>query len=330
MRTFSRLLVLFLGLTTATSVFYAYQQNRALRTARLAAESLERERADLRDRLQRAEQARPARVRSGEGEFPGEAGPAAGPAAADAAATVAAINPEAGFRGGFPALLDNPEAQRLMAIQQRGALDQRYGSLFRLLNLPPAQLERLKDLLIEKQTAAMDVLAAARAQGLNNRENRGEIRSLLEATQDEIDANIRMLLGDANFQRYENFNQTQTQRAVVSRLEQRLGYSALPLSPQQSEQLVQLLAAHSPTPGGERRAVDLRNGAVAAFIGGGGAPITDDFVNQAATLLNPTQLEALRQLQAEQKAQADLGQMLRETRGRRTAPTAPSTTPPRG
>src|SRR4051812_32869569 len=63
--------------------------------------------------------------------------------------------------GRFGALLANPEMQKLMAVQQKGALDSRYSSLFKQLNLSPADLEKFKNLLVEKQSAAMDVMAAA-------------------------------------------------------------------------------------------------------------------------------------------------------------------------
>lgn len=338
MRTFPRLLVLFLGLTTATSVFYAYQQRQSLRVARLAAESLERERAELRERLRRAELAGGRTTTTA--DLPGaNASTAAGALETDLPAVGNTPAPAEMIAGGgrLPQFLETPEAQRLLAVQQRAALDQRYGALFRLLNLPPDQLNRLKDLLVERQTAAMDVLAAARSQGLNNRENRAEIRSLLESTQDEVDANIRALLGETGYQRYEYYNATQPQRTAVNRLEQRLSYTSLPLSVSQSEQLVQLLAAQSPSSAGNTAAA---RPARAMFFGGGqGTVISDEVVAQAATILNPAQMEALRQLQAEQQAQAELGQLLRESRrnrGNRSGesgppPATPSpATPPRG
>lgn len=327
MRTLPRLLVIFLCLTTATSVFYAYQQQKALAAARLAAESLERERADLRERLRRAERDSRGSAKSSESSNP-ESTAARGETEA-AAATAAQVPPDSPIPGGgrFPQFLENPEAQRLMAVQQRGALDQRYGALFRMLNLPPDQLERLKDLLVERQTAGVDVLAAARSQGLSNRENRAEIRSLLEATQAEVDESIRALLGESGYQRYEYYNSTQPQRAAVGRLEQRLSYSTLPLSASQSEQLVQLLAAQSPS----GTAAASPRFARAAFFGGGpGTPITDELVTQAATILSPVQLDALRQLQQEQQAQARLGQLMRESRGRRDAAPANPNEPPKG
>jgi hypothetical protein len=325
MRTPARLLVIFLGLTTATSVFYAYQQQKSLQAARLVAESLERERADLRERLRRAERETFAASTATEAATNGATVQANRPEGEPAMELPSPAEIAASGLGRLPQLLENPEAQRLMAMQQRSALDQRYGALFRYLNLPPAQLERLKDLLVERQTAAMDVLAAARSQGLNNRENRGEIRSLLEAAQSEVDDGIRALLGESDYQRYQYYNSTQPQRAAVGRLEQRLSYSPLPLTSTQSEQLVQLLA-NQPSSNSSR--VPARPG-LAGMFGGQAAVISDEAVTQAATILSPVQLEALRQLQAEQQAQARLGQLVRETRGGRNTTPNPGT-PPRG
>lgn len=327
MRTPARLLVIFLGLTTATSVFYAYQQNKSLKAARQLVESLERERSVLRERLNQA--GRDTVIVQGAADTAAETGAssASRPEVEPASPLPAPGEIPVGGLGRLPQLLENPEAQRLMAVQQRGALDQRYGALFRYLNLPPDQLERLKDLLVERQTAAVDVLAAARSQGLNNRENRGEIRSLLEAAQAEVDESIRALLGESGYQRYQYYNATQPQRAAVDRLEQRLSYSTLPLSHSQSEQLVQLLAAK---PSSRTATVAARPG-LAGMFGGQATTITDEVVTQAATILSAVQLEALRQLQAEQQAQARLGQLVRENRGNRNATPAPNPgTPPRG
>jgi hypothetical protein len=326
MKTFIRLLLLVLGLTTATSVFYAVQQQKALEAARAAAEALERERSDLRERLRIAE-----RRQSGERPSWSErAAQANDGLRAEAPAPAAPALPDgspADFAtaGRFAALLESPEAQRLLAMQQRSTLDSRYSALFRLLNLSPDQLEDLKDLLVEKRTAAADVLAAARTQGLNNRESRAEIRTLLEDTQAEIDGQIRTLLGESGFQRYQDFEQTQAQRAVVSRLEQRLSYSSLPLTPQQAEQLVQVFSADSP------QRSDPNAGAARAAFAGQVTPISDQALAQAATVLNSAQLQALRALQQEQQAQVELNNLFRDRRAERGGPPASlPTTPPRG
>ena len=240
--------------------------------------------------------------------------------------------PEGGRAGRFFALLDDPEVQRLAAVQQRASLDERFAALFRSLRLTPEQLERFKDLLVEKRAAVADVMAAARAEGMTGRESRDELRALVQNAQGEVDASIRSLLGEAGFLQYESYERTLPQRGTVERLNERLSYSGNPLSAGQAEQLVQVLAANP----GERAPGDRANLAVAApgarfglTGGGGGAPITDQAIAQASTVLQPKQLEALQQLQQEQQAQAQLGQILREQmRPRREAP--PPADPPRG
>lgn len=347
MRTLRSLLVLVFGLLAATSVFYAWQQQKSLRTARLAAESLEKERAELRRKLWDSERRRHELEARQRAEGPGDAAAvaaAAGNAPEDASVAPAAfaLPADAPTVGRLFSLLDNPEAQRLMAVQQRSALDARYSALFRMLNLPPEQLEKFKDLLVEKRTAVADVMAAARSQGLTGRENRDELRQLVNDTQAEIDASIRAAVGETAFNQYQNFEQTQPQRAVVSQLEQRLSYSGTPLTPQQSEQLVQVLAANTPAaaPKAGNPARTIRataSGSAGAMFFTNPAPLNDQAVAQAATVLNPTQAQALQQLQQEQQAQAQLSQLLREqARARRAgggsgnSTPPPTATPPRG
>src|ERR1700760_1944148 len=43
--------------------------------------------------------------------------------------------------GGWSALMNSPEAQKLMALQQKANLDSRYAALFKSLNLTPEQLD---------------------------------------------------------------------------------------------------------------------------------------------------------------------------------------------
>ncbi|MBI2512793.1 MAG: hypothetical protein HYV96_12515 [Opitutae bacterium] len=315
MRTLFRLTVIALALVAFTGVFYAYQQQKALTSARTAAELLEKERNALRKKLWDADKRRgelEAQLRQRPGGPNGEAGPDGPPEAAVAEAAIRFAGAgEGGPFGRFMAAMDNPEVQRLLATQQRGALDARFAALFKSLNLSPAQLEQFKNLLVEKRTAVADVMAAARSQGLTGRENRDELRALVQNAQAEVDANIRATIGDAAYSQYQNFEQTQSQRNVVSQLQQRLSYSDAPLTDAQSEQLVQMLAAttdqKNPSAGGVRTAAG-RIG----FGGSGGAQITDAAVAQSSSVLSAAQVQALQQLQAEQQAQAQLAKLLRD------------------
>lgn len=201
----------------------------------------------------------------------------------------------------FKELMERPDIQRLMAIQQKSTLDSRYSALFRNLSLTPDQLERFKELLVEKRTAASDVRSAAREQGMNAREDREALAKMVADTQAEIDANIRATLGENGFARYESFEQTLPQRNLVNQLESRLSYSATPLTNQQTEQMVAILASTHATQTSDAspRLRGIRN------------PITDATINQALGVLAGPQIDALRQLQQEQQAQAALNAEMR-------------------
>ena len=137
----------------------------------------------------------------------------------------------------------NPEFAKAMSLQQHAALDNRYAALFKQLDLSPAELERFKNLLVERQNSRMDVINAARENGLNPRENRDEINKLVSEAQAEVDANIKAALGEARFNQYQNYDATQSQRNLVSQLDQRLSYSSTQLNTTQSQFLVTALAS---------------------------------------------------------------------------------------
>ncbi|HUL52131.1 MAG TPA: hypothetical protein VLT83_01855 [Opitutaceae bacterium] len=228
------------------------------------------------------------------------------------------FNRRAGFSN-LSTLLENPEFNRLWTTQQKALLDGRYAALFKNLNLSPADLDKFKGLLVDKQNAMMDVMAAARDQGLNprNPDDRAQIASLEQTAQAQVDANIRQALGDTQFAQYQNYEQTLPQRNVVNQLAQTLSYTGAPLQPYQVDQLVNILAANAPArsqgSGGWMGMVGPM-GAGALFTARD-APITDTAVTQAQSVLTSPQLAALQQLQTQQQAQRQIGQMMRQVFG---------------
>ncbi|MCF3648787.1 hypothetical protein [Synoicihabitans lomoniglobus] len=310
-----------LGLTTIVAAGFAviqYRRAEAL-TAELAA-------ARLTEQEQTTVNARPLPSDSAASRFTEEA--AARPALSEdfgddemSDETSEGPRPRNGGRRDFGArmdeLLKDPEMAAAFQTQRRAALDRRYAELFSKLNLPPAQLNQLKDLLAEKQNAPRDVIQAARAEGLG-RENRDEIRELIEITQAEIDADIRDAIGTQAFETLTNFEQTQPQRATVSQLESRLSYSGDPLNSAQAEAMVGILANTA------------SSGATASFGPGRGGnnstPITDAAIAQAQAVLSSDQLQALQTLQSEQQAAAALNQAMRaQFRPDRTPPSSGAT-----
>ena len=213
-------------------------------------------------------------------------------------------------------LLQSPKAAPLIAAQQRAMIESRYASLFKTLNLPPDQLAKFKDLLVDKQNAARDVMNVAREQGLDfrNSNDRSEIQQLIQQTQADVDTNIASLIGTDKLAQYQNYDQTAPQRAIASQVEQRMSYTSEPLTSAQSDQLVALLAQNTPAPdsagGGNRTFVFNVGGMGPMAVGGQGVPITNDVIDAAQSFLSPSQVDALRQMQTEQASQQQLQKML--------------------
>jgi hypothetical protein len=344
----STLLVVLLACTSTGGAAYAWKQYQELISLRAAALGTD-ERADLQKRLWAAEK----RAKDLADQLAAQRDSAAGD---ETMAEDGAAPAERGNRGdrrnrgpGGPGGLTNalsalqkPEIQRALALQQKGQLDTRYASLFKSLNLSPAQLEKFKNLLVERQTSMMDVFTAAREQGIDPRRDPEGFRSLVTSTQADIDASIKAAVGDDAFKQYKNFEQTMPQRATTDQLSQRLSYTATPLTAEQSASMVKILSQTAPqrTPGANSQALNasvvvaesngggrggppmMIGGAFGVGLPGGlggggtiGTPITDAAVNLAQGVLSGPQVDALKQLQQEQAAQQKIGQTFRETMG---------------
>ena len=166
-------------------------------------------------------------------------------------------------------------------------------------------MHQLKDLLAEKQNVPRDVISAARAEGMG-REDRDDIRSLIQLSQQEIENDIRATIGDQAYEALNQFEETATQRSMVSQLDDRLSYTGTPLNRTQAEAMVTILA--------ETGGAIERRGAGFDTPGGGSGrtvAITDDTLIRAQGVLGADQMEALRQIQAEQAAAATVREAMR-------------------
>jgi len=230
------------------------------------------------------------------------------PTPADAPTTPNASRARGGNRPDFAALMANPEFAQAMNLQQRAGLDGRYADLFKKLQLAPAELEKFKTLLVERQTTRVDVMTSARAQGLDPRINRDEINKLTTSAQAEVDTSIKTAMGETVYKQYQNYETTLPQRTLVSQLDQRLSYTGSPLNATQAEFLVNALAVSTPS----TSAADPTNNTPRNWGGTRTAlPIADAVIQQAQSVLTPGQLTALKQLQAEQTAQQKMHDLMR-------------------
>lgn len=332
------LLVVLLALTTVGGAVLAWNQYQEL--IRLRGVALEGdERAGLQKRLWDAEKRAKdladklaaTRSRTGDDETAGSGDAAAGDASDENARNNRRQRGGPGGPGGFSnfaTLMQKPEIQKLLAIQQKVQLDSRYATLFKNLNLTPGQLDKFKNLLVERQASMMDVMSAAREQGIDPRKDPAGYRSLIASTQADIDSSIKTAIGDDAFGQYKNYDQTERQRGTVDQLQQSLSYGSTPLTSEQSAKMVQILTQTGPQrTNAATAAAGQPSVAVAVEVNGGGGgggmrfgfggPQSSTITNEAVTLaqgvLTAPQLAAFQQLQQAQLAQQKVDQLLRQS-----------------
>lgn len=323
-------LIALLALSTAVLGWLAYQQHLELVALRASGLSNE-ERLTWQKRVWDLERAKTQAASPEEGLAKGDS---------ETAATQRnEADPRDRGRRGPPGMeammsvMNSPDFMKLVSTQQRGLIENRFAALFRKLSLTPAEREKLKALIAEKQNVMMDVMAAAREQGIGGRESRDQIRSMVETAQGEVDASIKSVLGDQRYAEYSAYESSLSQRTTVNQLAERLSYTQTPLSTQQTEQLITLLAAEgtpAPAPGaggpGGRGGMDLLMSSGGAFVPP--AQVSSTALQQAQGILSQPQLEVLQQIQSEQQAQDQMNRLIRDTMrrggtGTRGTPQAP-------
>ena len=162
-------------------------------------------------------------------------------------------------------------------------------------------------------------MQAAREQGLTPRTDPDEFQQAIAQAQAAVDSQIQAELGAAGFAQYQQYQQTLPQRNTANQLQQSLSYTSTPLSDDQANQLIQILAQTAPADsgsGGNRNGFFFAAGNVNIMAGAGGAgQITDQAISQAQTVLSAPQVQALQQLQQQQQARQQMQQLMRAGRG---------------
>jgi hypothetical protein len=223
---------------------------------------------------------------------------------------------------GVARLMENPEFVEALSRQHHAMLDARFGPLFRMLGLGPEELAAFKSLLVEKENVALDVVTVSEALP-DGPLSPDELRASIRAAQAQVEQAIHGALGSERYEIYRDFERSLPQRATVAQLERRLSYSDAPLSVAQAENLTQIMVTLAPTrPVAEPSplvSVLLRAGVPEAIpmlpTNAASGRVTDGVVTQAQSLLTPTQLQALKELQREQDAAERAAELLRQAAG---------------
>jgi hypothetical protein len=227
---------------------------------------------------------------------------------AESAARERAVLREEERRTALAALVQSPQYQRAVALEQQAEIEFEYSGLLRSLDLSDAQRQQLLALLVDRERIDNDIEAAAQLQGVSTRGD--TLDSLIESARAEIDSGIRALIGDEAFASIQNYGRTMNQRADINQIQMAVTHVGEPLS---SEQVSQLLTAYVQAPavdGGPRR------GGLEARVPGGQVSISAQMLGAARGVLSAAQIEALRQLQIQQRAGNAVEDMERQASGR--------------
>jgi hypothetical protein len=149
----------------------------------------------------------------------------------------AAKPPAAGKKGPSQqeilAFLTHPDRQLVLANKFREQVDARYGSLLKSLNLSGPDQARLRELLIERQGAVIDVAAALLASGSKPKDK--DMHALVAVSQDETDRKLQATFGPELYNKFQAYENAQLFRGATTDLQKGLARVNVPLDPAQAE-----------------------------------------------------------------------------------------------
>jgi hypothetical protein len=147
--------------------------------------------------------------------------------------------------GEMSKIFKDPAMKEMIKSQQKmfmgPMLDKQYAALFQQLNLTPEQTATLKDLLQKKMLVGADA-GMSMMDGSLDASQRAELSKQIKSDTDEYDAQIKQFLGDENYQGFQAYEKTTPERMTISQFSDQLSGGATPLSPDQQQQLIQMMS----------------------------------------------------------------------------------------
>jgi hypothetical protein len=240
------------------------------------------------------------------------------PAQAEAEAARPAGRVEAEAAGeppmaGIARMMKNPGMRDMIRAQQKGQMDLMFGQLFKYLQLPDADLEAFKDLLLDKQMAlagiSLDAMGAAKTE-----EERKAAAERIKTTIADFDARIKEFLGDDDFAVYRSYEETQPDRMQVTMFKGALKAGDA-LTEDQEDSLIRAMHEErtnfhfsvrgfgdNQLPNASQFTPDM----IAKMLEES-AKLQEKYVSRAAAILTPSQIEQFRTSQQEQRAMQEMG-----------------------
>jgi hypothetical protein len=137
-------------------------------------------------------------------------------------------------------LKEDPKVQNLTFASVRVSLAAKYAYLFRTLGLSSEQSEKFLDITLKRREQNDDLIDVVRAQGMSVDDP--VVDQLGLQMRQECEAAQRELLGEAGFRQLQDFERTADLRDLVRGMAGAATVAGTPFTPQQAEQLIQVLA----------------------------------------------------------------------------------------
>jgi len=135
---------------------------------------------------------------------------------------------------------EDPKVQNLSFASLRVSLAAKYAYLFRTLGLSSEQSEKFLDITLKRLEQNEDLVAVVRAQGLSVDDPMVDQLGL--QMRQECETAQRELLDEAGFRQLQDFERTADMRELVRSMAGAATVAGTPFTPQQAEQLIQVLA----------------------------------------------------------------------------------------
>ena len=135
-------------------------------------------------------------------------------------------------------MMKDPAMKEMIRSQQKTMMKSMYGGLFKELNLSAEQQKQFSDLLLDSQ---MSVVESAGDLSKGEGEARTNAVNAIAEKQKATQAQIKALLGDENYAKYEDYQKTVQDRMVLSQFQQQAAGTETALRDEQMQGLIALI-----------------------------------------------------------------------------------------
>jgi len=141
------------------------------------------------------------------------------------------------FFAGMAGMMKDPQMKEMIRAQQKMALDRMYGSLFKQLNWPAGDVDKLKDLLLERQMALAEAGMSMMSGSAEDRQRAVEETKTVKA---DYDKKLQDFFGPEGYKVFQDYDNTVGERMQIGMFKDSLPSDAA-LSEQQESDLIAVM-----------------------------------------------------------------------------------------